>query len=634
MMNSPSIAAQGSYRPLAHALHGEGIPPGGLAAVSANSPARAGPIGVDDGEWSIPWPADDLSPAASSIGAAAGYSVRTHQQQSTGGIDNIARRYMDEVKTSAMGMDESLYQLLALMNLAGGETAAVQGPGRLPPEAFSTPDKLRDWMGMTRSGLAALQSTLDEMSAASMAPAAVGRAAAVGSPRVGLAAQRVATTGPADLCVKALRKHPELATDEYLLSSIKEGLIALKVTLGQIEYRLAWDKGRHDVEARMTTLQYARATKLIGLRREAESVSRAGKDAMVAGSRIVRLGDGDMRAPVLGLAARTRAAFGALFTPIGAALGRVLYAFFWHIADYGGGAARLQEHQDAQRIAPALRPLQSSALDGLMHHECGDEVRALLRDVKAGVVDMKYPELCKQFVMGENLVRTLMTAEIPSFGSMGYYDGGEEKPVMRFVSSTLSTARAIACYLDTLADLDDDLSQQSPGIPEVKRQGNSLVVADPQRRLAGFLLSTPSAYTALMAGRTGAALSSAVTIDDHRCGMPGGMRAMRFETVVDEKSGTVGLRLSFTARSACPVYQPLANEGRVLDRMKAAQHGASAAMPQASQDYSAWSVESLRTHFQALLEKVGREAAAFRADQRLLQDIGARDNPRLVTHFA
>ncbi|MET1115834.1 MAG: hypothetical protein ABWY08_12910, partial [Comamonas sp.] len=212
--------------------------------------------------------------------------------------------------------------------------------------------------------------------------------------------------------------------------------------------------------------------------------------------------------------------------------------------------------------------------------------------------------------------------------------GEDEHPGLHFVPSTLTTARAIAWYLDTVADLDGDLKRQSPGTPDVKRQGNSLIVADPQHRLAGFLLSAPTAYTAPMAGRKDTALCSVITIDDHRCGMPGGMRGMQFETVVDEDSKTVGLRLSFTERSPCPVYQPLANERQVLDRMKAAQQGASAALPEAGQDYSGWSVESLAARMQKLRKQALGEIAVFKADQRLLQDIGARDNPQLLMNLA
>ncbi|MET1115329.1 MAG: hypothetical protein ABWY08_10270, partial [Comamonas sp.] len=122
MMNYLTSAAQSGYRPAAHVSHSEGIPPGGVGDVSARSRAQAGSSGVDDGEWSIPWPADDSSSAASSMGAAAAYSVRTYQPQSTGEIAKLARRFVEEAKTAAIAVDEGLYELLAGINLAGDET--------------------------------------------------------------------------------------------------------------------------------------------------------------------------------------------------------------------------------------------------------------------------------------------------------------------------------------------------------------------------------------------------------------------------------------------------------------------------------------------------------------------------------
>lgn len=633
MMNYPTIAARSGYLPADRALHGEGISPGGVGAVSASSPVRAASIEVDDGQWLIAWPADDASPAAPPNAGAAGYRLNAGQPQSTGEAADLARRYTDEVKAGAVALDELLYQLLDGMYSEAGVTMKVQDPDRLLPAEFGAPEKLQEWIHATRNGLVALHSAFEEMSAASRAPVAVDRAAAAGRSGVGNAVRGAPTTGPLSLCLTTLHRYPELATNEERLYFLKDTLVRLKGGLEFLQYRLDWQKGRHDVEARMTTVQYARTQKLRSLRLEAESVSRAGEASMLVRDSKVGLGDGNMRTPVLGLAARTKAAFGAFFTRVGAALGRGASALFTLIADYGRHAARLQEHKDAQTTATALSALQSIAPDSLLHSQLGFEVGALLGAVKAGVVDMEYPEVRQQFVMGENLVRLLITDKMASFGSLAY-PGEKGHRDIQIVPSTLTTARAIAWYLDTVADMDDDARRQSPGTPEVRRKGNSLIVADPQRRLAGFLISAPTAYTAAMAGHDDATLSSAITIDDHRPGMPGGMRAMHFETVVDEKSKAVGLRLSFTERSARPVYQPLANEREVLDRMKAAQHRASAALPAARQDYSGWSVDRLRAHFQALQEQALREIAVFKADQRLLQDMGAQDNPLLITNFA
>lgn len=631
MMNYQTIAAHGSRQPLVQAFHCEGAPAGGVRNAPANSLMPPESIVVDDGNWLVPWPADKLSPAAPSIAGAA-YSVKTDQSQLSIEVANRAMQFMTEAKVSAIQLDESCYQLLAVMNEAAGETMHLPHSDRMLPMEFDALDTLRYWAQTMSGGLAAFQSNVDELLAASAASVAVGMAAKVGVPKTGLAVQSAATTGAAYLCAQALRKCPKLTNDKDTMSSLKAGLSPLKALLEQIEHRLAWLKGRHDVEARITTVQHARAQKLRSLRFEAESVATAGKAAMVAPDRTVRVSDGGLRAQVLGLAAQAKTAFGTFFTHVGKALGRV-YTFFVPGAGDGRRAACLQEQEDAKRIMPTLRALQSSAQDSLVNNKLCLEAQAMLRAIKAGVTDLEYSEARQRFIMGENLVRALMTAKVPSFGSMEY-DGGEKHGGRHIVHSTLATSRSISWYLDAIADLDADARRASPGTPEVKRIGNSLVVADPQRRLAGFLMSAPTAHTALMAGRKDAALSTVVTIDDHRAGMPGGMHSMQIESVVDEESNTVGLRLSFTAQGDRPVYQPLANEAQVMDRMRTAPYMAGAPLPAASQDYSGWSVDRLAAHFQVLKEQVRQETIVFKADQRLLLDIAVPSMPQLIPNYA
>ncbi|MCD2514223.1 hypothetical protein [Comamonas endophytica] len=634
MMNYQTIAAHGSRQPLVQAFHCEEIPASGVRNASARSLMQSESIVVDDGNWLVPWPADNLSPAAPSIAGAA-CSVKTDQSQLNMEVANRAMKFMTEAKVSAIQLDESCYQLLAVMNEAAGETMHLPHPDRMLPMEFGSLDTLQYWAQTMSRGLAAFQSNVDELlaaPAASAALAAVGMAATVGVPKSSLAVQSAATTGAAYLCAQALRKCPKLTNDKEIMSSLNAGLSPLNALLEQIEHRLAWLKGRHDVEARITTVQYARAQKLRNLRFEAQSVATAGNAAMAAPDRTVRVSDGGLRAQVLGLAAQAKTAFGTFFTHVGKALCRV-YTFFVPGAGDGRRAAFLQEQEDAKRITPTLRALQSSAQDSLIDNKLSLEAQAMQRAIKAGVTDLEYSEARQRFIMGENLVRALMTAKVPSFGSMEY-DGGEKHGGRHIVYSTLATSRSIAWYLDAIADLDAEARRVSPGTPQVKRIGNSLVVADPQRRLAGFLMSAPTAHTAIMAGRKDAALSTAITIDDHRAGMPGGMHSMQIESVVDEKSNTAGLRLSFTAQGDRPVYQPLTNEARVMDRMRTAPYMSGAPLPAASQDYSGWSVDRRAAHFQALKEQVRQEAIVFKADQRLLLDIAVPGMPQLIANYA
>ncbi|MFC7207979.1 hypothetical protein ACFQOZ_15755 [Comamonas endophytica] len=601
-----------------------------------NSLPQPGPIEVDEGQWLVPWSADDV-PHTVPLIAAAGVSIC--QPLSNGTTAAIARQYMSEAKNEAISLDDDCYHLHDLINSCDGGPMTVPHPDRLLPAEFGVPDKLRNWAQAMSGGLTAFQSALDEMLAAPAVPAApaapeaASMAAVAGVPKSDFAAQSVGTTGAAYLCLKALREHPELATTyKYTVSRIRTRISESKAKLEQIEYRLDWLKGRHDVEARMTMVQHARAQKLRSLRFEAESVAISGRAAMVAPGRKVRLSDGGLRAQVLGLAERAKTAFDAFLTHAGAALGWI-YAFFGPATDDGRDAARLHEQQHAKRIESTLRALQTIAPHSLLNNKLCLEAQAMLRAIKAGVAHREYPEVGKQFIMGENLVRALMSAKVPSFGSIAY-DGANAHGGLNAVSSTLATARAVAWYLDAIADLDADARRASPGTPEVKRRGNSLIVADPQRRLAGFLMSAPTAHTAIMAGRKDAALSTAITIDDHRAGMPGGMHSMQIESVVDEESNTVGLRLSFTAQGDRPVYQPLANEARVMDRMRTAPHMSRAPLPAVSQDYSGWSVDRLAAHFQALKEQVRQEAIVFKADQRLLLDIAVPGMPQLVANYA
>lgn len=617
MMNYLSTAAQNCFRHMSFASRDEAAAPPGVA----NRPAQAEHC-MNEFYWMALWPADDsLIDQPPVIQPATGFRFWTSKPQSIG---EIATRYRDEVSTAAAAVDEGLYKLLAAIQRAAGEAVRpMRGPDpdRLLPADFAVPAKVREWAQTTRNGLAALESLLDAHSAASRAPMAAD------APQVGSAAQSAPRAGAALLCAMALRRHPEMAADKNCVKKIKEELLMAKSKLEYIECRLAWDKGRRDVNFRVMMAQYARLDKLRRLREEAWQVGKAGNVAQMSPDKKVHLGHGDMRAQMLGLAVRAKDAFGAFFMHVKAALGRVLHPLFTSSAapapDERTAAARLQESKDAQRIAPALSALKSSAPDSLS--KLSVEKRALQRAVKMGVA-VEYSQVREQFLMGENLVRTLMTAKIPSLGIM-VYEGREPHRGQHVVPSTLTTARAIAWYLDAIADLDDDTRQRAPGTPEVTRQGNSLIVADPQRRLAAFLISASAADNS--AGPDAAARSPAITIEDHRAGMPGGMHCMHFETVVDANSKNVGLRVSFGARSVRPLHPRLSSDNAGRSRLRESR----APQPPAGQGYAGRTLESLKAQVDALRKQAEEGVAVFKADQRLLRDMDAQDNPELFTNF-
>ncbi|MFC7207977.1 hypothetical protein ACFQOZ_15745 [Comamonas endophytica] len=577
------------------------------------------PIEMDDGKWLIPLPADDLPP----LSAAAGDSVEADHAQSASKVAEIATPYLDRAQKLASEVDDRFYKLMDEINRTHGEIAMDQDPDRLNPPDFQVADKLRGWWYNISGGMAALQTTLGKMTGATTIAAAVDIAASVGVPGFGFAANAAAKTGAAYLCVKALREFPKLASDQKMVRMIEDTIRWANPKLEQFKRLVNAEERRNDVGTRINTLQMARLQKISNLGHEMESVSKARAAAIVVRVNKVSLGNGGILTQVLRLAARAKAGFSEFFKRVSAALGGV----FKPTADQGRSAAHLLEQEEAKRISATLKSLRSTAPDSLLKIKgLGVEVDAWQRAERAGS-SMSYSNAREQFAMGENLVRTLMTSEKPSFGVMTY-DGGKVHGGPRAVSSTLASARAIAWYLDAIADLPEGARNQVPGTPKVVRRGDNLLVTDPQLRLAGFLISAPTAYTAAMAGREDAAPSPIITIDDPGSGMPGARDSMQLESVVDTESNTVELRLSFMPRSEAPVYQPLGNERPTIERMKVALHNTGSAPPATSQDYSYWTKEELDARHLELEKQLAQELVLFNTEQHMLEAADVWENPR------
>lgn len=498
---------------------------------------------------------------------------------------------------------------------AGGVPVLPPDPDRPEGPQLGSWDTLFRFKHAAYGNVAATQTTLKAGAAGAALPAAASAVAPLLGPVGGMALQVAGTAAGGAQILGALLEYPELARDHQVVGMIEAKLEELKPDLAKLSERLADERTRIDVERRAIMVGGTREQKIMALKDEilqmsqALVVARARKNVPVAG-------DGGVRAHTLTLAGRARSAFTSFFASM---RDRVSHFFGSFSLPFTARSAAMKKEAayvlSKQRTLDALRePTSSSITNGLTPQ---------LRDrIDAAGATLKRPT--QQLVLGENLTRALRKEQQPNFGLLNYRSESAPEAIHR-IGATLTAARAMAWYLDTIADLPPH-----PGMPEVKRNAdNSLSVSDPERKLASFLMSVPVAYTARMAGSQAGAVGAGLRIDDPSAQLPGGMAGLQFESVLDETGQSNVLRLSFAPRSADPVYQPLGNERQGLLALKHSLERASAPAAQGLQDYSEWSVEALQQGIAQRVDQQDREYALFQQDQRQLKAIDTWQNPKI-----
>lgn len=508
---------------------------------------------------------------------------------------------------------------------AGGVPVLPDDPDRTDGPKLGLLDNLWRWKHAASGGAAALQATALDTGVGLALPVVAGAAATVLDPVTGMALRGMAIATAAYRCMKSMLEFPQLVTDHQVVGMIKETLKNIQPDLNEFNGRLADERGRLDVEQRILLVGDVRRQKVVALKNEILHLDKALGVARVRKS-VPTPSDGSARASTLSVAGRARAAFTAFFAPIGRALDRVS-RFFAQFAMPSTARRAAIEKEEAYVLSKnrTLNALREPVSGSLMNRHASLEVHTKERIEAAGWILQKPLE---QLVLGENLTRTLLAQKQPNFGLLNYR--AENAPaVVHRIGATLITARALAWYLDTIADLSAQDRLESPGTPEVKRNADgSLSVSDPDRTLASFLMSVPVAYTATMAGLQGDSWDAGLRIDDPLSQLPAGMAGLRFESTLDETGQFNLLHLSFTPQGASSVYQPLANEKQIIQKLRAALESATTPAGQPLQDYSDWPVEKLQQRSTELVAQQDREYAAYQQDQRQLQAIDTWKNPK------
>ncbi|MBJ7263469.1 MAG: hypothetical protein JHC61_06905, partial [Burkholderiaceae bacterium] len=400
--------------------------------------------------------------------------------------------------------------------------------------------------------------------------------AAVGANLPGLSPEMLtiratALLGGAYLGLSALRDFPELATNHAAIAMLNDEMPAILADMVKLDDIMGQERARQTGMVRAMLVSESRTPRIEALKVELANVSEtlrkveAGEVQAAPELRHeVEFGTGKASTEVKSFATKAREAFSSFFEPIGrglASMGRFIADLpnvpgRWLDARAAGKAEQAYA-KEAQLMLNVLATPANNTQIGR-----GADVRANERAGANGIKhDLSYVR--KQCHIGENLTRTLLKQEDQAFGAVVHKDENDTVSV----KASLTTARAIAWYLDTIAAPE---SINDPDAPKVTRNADgSLTVKDPDRKLYSFLMNVPVAYNGAAAGED--QQSMAFQIDDHHQGMPQGMHGMRFEIRMDD-NGQQELHLSFTPKKDEPVFQPLGGETQQLKNMYAAMH--------------------------------------------------------------
>lgn len=557
-------------------------------------------------------------PAAQASGARA--PTETFSEQNL----NKATALVSKIERSMQTLN------LQLRELGAGSTTELIAPkDQINQPKLGTRDMLNRWYYKAQGGTTAAISTLG-WATVGIGTAAIGANLPGLNPAM-LTARATAMLGGAYLGLTALRDFPELATNRAAVAMISGGMPTILDDMLKLDDIMGQERARQSASIRAMLVTEARNPRIAALMDELSNVSgvltriEKGEIAAVPDLRHdVTLGDGNASAAVKNLASNARGSFASFFGFIGRGLASIIQHAItallnvvsrWLEARAAGNAERTA----AKVISSTLRFLATPGADSQISG--GVDVRAKQRaEINGATHSLSFVR--GQCLTGENLTRTLLRQNDQAFGAVAY--GDQQNSVS--VSASLTTARAMAWYLDAIAS---SVPNDQPDTTKVTRhEDGSLTILDPDRKLYSFLMNVPVAYTGTEVGDDQQSL--AFEIDDHRQGMPQGMHGMRFETRLDD-DGQRTLHLSFTPKKAFPVFQPLGNEGQRMINMYEAAY--SAQLPKVSQgtDFSTWPKDRLMAHQNFLFTQINRENAMRRDDQQQVDALKNWRNPDFLS---
>jgi|GEM_PF-1108714 len=561
----------------------------------------------------------------------------TQASAQAGAVQSPTETFSDQNLAKANELVKKIDTKMKLLNLqlralgvegANSTTGANAPREQMDQPELSTGDTLKRWYYRARGGASAAVTTLG-WATVGAGTTAVGANLPGLSPEM-LTIRATALLGGAYMGLSALRDFPELATNHAAIAMLNDEMPAILTDMVELDDIMGQERARQTGMVRALLVSEARSPRIDAMKVELTDVTEAlrkveaGEVQAVPELRHeVALGDGKASAEVKSLATQAREAFASFFEPIGrglASAGRFIadlpnVASRWLDARAAGKAEQAYA-KDAQMMFTVLAtPTSKSDIRG------GVDVRASER-ANANGIKHDISHVRKQCHMGENLTRTLLKQDGQAFGAVAYKTEHDSVSV----KASLTTARAMAWYLDAIAapeHIDD------PDAPKVTRnEDGSLTVKDPDRKLYSFLMNVPVAHEGVTLGDGQQSL--AFQIDDHHQGMPQGMHGMRFETRMSD-NGEEELHLSFTPKSADPVFKPLRNEAQQIKSIYEAAHSSPQREIAQGKDFSTWPADRLVAHQEKLLFQLDREQAMHNADQQQIEALKNWHNPDFIS---
>jgi len=241
------------------------------------------------------------------------------------------------------------------------------------------------------------------------------------------------------------------------------------------------------------------------------------------------------------------------------------------------------------------------------------------------------PTMANQLRTGEKIARALYTSDDPTPGAVAL--PGVRQPTT--ATANLTTARALAWYLDTAATFSAETARDAAA-PTVRRlPDDSLLISDANGHFYDFLMHAPTAYTVSMVDATvhhDTVMPGVFQLHDYYAGFPGGNRGIQFERIVDENTGTFALHMRFVNEHATFGIQPaiisLRNDDHIVNRaytskrIHQAQHSILTA-----DEFENMSIDDLAIARASVIAELGRHIKLAQGERQQLEQLKNWEHP-------
>ncbi len=461
------------------------------------------------------------------------------------------------------------------------------------------------------------------------------------------------------LGMSALKNFPELANNQAALKFVADHQKAVAPLFSQMKELLSQEKSRRIISQRIGLTALERQDKILQINHELAQIEKAikqkkpsleqglspetstddAKGATGVESKPVTMGDGKKRAETLSKLDSIRQGFSALFSSISEKFSNLiaLLSKLPNIFERSSEAQQAANSEKNFKVAYKAPLTALARIDDTSTYNINSHIR-VLRNKGIPIEKIEKIEGVReaeerQFRIGEKLTKIIKSSHGAAFGTVVVKDeffNGSSNPDLYPVSANLTLARAMSTYFSVTASLPKKDSKNSV----VRNSDGSLSIDDPEGKLYNFLLAVPSAYTATMAGSSLSAANARLTIDDPNKSFPGGAISMQFENALklgengvplrdDKDKFITELKVTFLKNQPQPIFIPLVNERKVLEKTRTASIATEQEAEEAKNlgetrknavDYSGWDLESLRQRLNELVDQLEQEGALLWID--------------------